>query len=258
MNLIDTHTHLYLNQFKDDLDDVINNAINNNINKFLLPNINSETTASMIKICKKYPKNCYPMMGIHPCDVKKESIENEITHVKEMLDKYSFIAIGEIGIDLYWDKTTIDIQKDAFRAQIEIAKKHNLPIVIHVRDSFNETIDIVEELNDKNLSGVFHCFTGSIHEAQRIIDLNGFYLGIGGVLTFKNSGLDETIKNIDANHLLLETDAPFLAPTPYRGKRNESKYIKNIAEKLSEIHNLSLKDIAEITTQNAMNLFNLK
>ena len=178
------------------------------------------------------------MMGIHPCDVKKENIENEITHVKEMLDKYSFIAIGEIGIDLYWDKTTIDIQKDAFRAQIEIAKKHNLPIVIHVRDSFNETIDIVEELNDKNLSGVFHCFTGSIHEAQRIIDLKGFYLGIGGVLTFKNSGLNETIKNIDANHLLLETDAPFLAPTPYRGKRNESKYIKNIAEKLYEIHNL--------------------
>ena len=258
MNLIDTHTHLYLNEFKDDLDAVINDAIKNQITKFLLPNINSETTESMMRICKKYPKNCYPMMGIHPCDVKEESIENEISHVTEMIERYKFIAIGEIGIDLYWDKTTLGLQKDAFRMQIKIAKKHNLPIVIHVRESFNEAIDIVEELNDESLSGVFHCFTGNVQEAQRIIDLKGFYLGIGGVLTFKNSGLDETIRNIDANHLLLETDAPFLAPTPFRGKRNESKYIKNIAEKLSEIHNLSLKDIASITTQNAMTLFNLK
>tara|TARA_B100001142_G_scaffold304100_1_gene331913 strand:+ start:32 stop:625 length:594 start_codon:yes stop_codon:yes gene_type:complete len=197
------------------------------------------------------------MMGLHPCDVKKENMEKELLHVKDMLEKEYFIAVGEIGIDLYWDQSTLDIQKEAFRFQIELAKKHKLPIAIHVRDSFVPAIKMVEELNDNNLSGVFHCFTGNIEYAERIINLGNFYLGIGGVLTFKNAGVYKTITEIDMKHLILETDAPYLAPTPYRGKRNESKYIINIAEKLSEIKGISLEEVATITTSNAKNLFKI-
>jgi len=218
MNFIDTHTHLYLKQFKDDIDKVIENAIADKVTKFLLPNISSETTNAMMNLCSKYPENCYPMIGLHPCDVKKETIDQELNHVKNMLSKESFIAIGEIGIDLYWDKKTLDYQKEAFTSQIKLSKKYNLPIAIHVRDSFNETIKIVEQLNDSNLSGIFHCFTGNIEEAKRIINLENFYLGIGGVLTFKNSGLDKTVKDLDLKNIMIETDSPFLAPAPFRGK----------------------------------------
>ena len=197
------------------------------------------------------------MMGLHPCDVKKESLEKELLHVEGMLEKNKFIAVGEIGLDLYWDKTTLDIQKEAFENQIKLAKKHQLPIVIHVRESFNEAIEIVEKLNDENLSGVFHCFTGDVRDAKRITDLGNFYLGIGGVLTFKNAGVDKTIKEIDLKHVMLETDSPYLTPTPFRGKRNESKYILNIAQKLAEVKGVSLEEIAEITNQNAINLFKI-
>jgi len=258
MNFIDTHAHLYSNKFKDDRNDVINNAIQSGVIKIFLPNISSKYTYSMLDLCKKFPKICFPMMGLHPCDVKIESIEKELLHVEEMLKKEKFIAVGEIGLDLYWDKSTLDIQKEAFRFQIELAKKHKLPIAIHVRDSFTEAIEIVEELNDENLSGVFHCFTGDNEQANRVIDLQNFFLGIGGVLTFKNSGLDKTISKIDIKHLLLETDAPYLTPSPYRGKRNESKYIVNIAEKLAEIKGISINEVGEITTKNARNLFKLK
>ncbi len=257
MNFIDTHTHLFLKQFEKDIDNVIEQAIVSGVNKMLLPNISSETTSAMMELCKKYQKNCFPMMGLHPCEVKKESMQKQLSHVQQMLEKEKFIAVGEIGLDLYWDKTTLDIQKAAFAFQIQLAKKHKLPIVIHVRESFNEAIEIVEELNDENLNGVFHCFTGSVEDANRIIDLKNFYLGIGGVLTFKNAGLDKTIEQINLEHLILETDSPYLAPTPFRGKRNESKYILNIAEKLAEIKNLSLEEVATISTQNANNLFKI-
>ena len=257
MKFIDTHTHLYLKQFSEDIDTVISDSISSGVDKLFLPNISSETTKDMLDLCKKYPETCYAMMGLHPCDVKSESMEKELLHVEEMLEKEKFIAVGEIGIDLYWDKSTLPLQKEAFIFQIDLAKKYKLPIVIHTRDSFNEAIEIVESLNDENLSGVFHCFTGSVEDAKRITDLGNFYLGIGGVLTFKNSGLDNTIKEIDIQHLLLETDSPYLAPTPFRGKRNESKYIINIAEKLSEIHQISLEDVADKTTNNALKLFKI-
>ncbi len=257
MKFIDTHTHLFLKQFRGDIDSVIENAIASGVSKMFLPNISSETTNSMMALCQKYPENCFPMMGLHPCDVKKESMEKELLHVERMLEKEKFIAVGEIGLDLYWDKTTLDIQKEAFEAQIKLAKKHQLPIVIHVRESFNDTIEIVETINDECSSGVFHCFTGNMGDAKRITDLGNFYLGIGGVLTFKNSGLDNTIKEIDISHLILETDSPYLTPTPFRGKRNESKYIRNIAEKLAEVKGISLDEISEVTNRNASNLFNI-
>ena len=257
MNLIDTHTHLYLSQFDNDIDSVIKNAIDNGISKMLLPNIDSTTTQQMLSLSNKYPKNCFPMIGLHPCSVKKETVDKEILHVKEMLDKENFLAIGEIGLDLHWDKSTLEIQKKAFEDQINLAKKYKLPIVIHVRDSFNEAIEIVERLNSSELKGVFHCFTGDQKDAQRVIELQDFYLGIGGVVTFKNGGLDKNIEQISLDHIMLETDAPYLTPSPYRGSRNESKYILNIAQKIADIYDLELKKIAEVTTKNAYNLFQL-
>ena len=257
MNLIDTHTHLYLSQFDNDIDSVIKNAIDNGISKMLLPNIDSTTTQQMLSLSKKYPKNCFPMIGLHPCSVKEETVDKEILHVKEMLDKENFLAIGEIGLDLHWDKSTLEIQKKAFEDQINLAKKYKLPIVIHVRDSFNEAIEIVERLNSSELKGVFHCFTGDQKDAQRVIELQDFYLGIGGVVTFKNGGLDKNIEQISLDHIMLETDAPYLTPSPYRGSRNESKYILNIAQKIADIYDVELKKIAEVTTKNAYNLFQL-
>ena len=197
------------------------------------------------------------MIGLHPCDVKHETYKKELKIVEDELKTGNYIAIGEIGLDLYWEKRTLEIQKDTFEFQINLAKNHKLPIAIHVRESFKEAIEIVEKLNDKDLSGVFHCFTGSINDAKRIIGLGNFYLGIGGVLTFKNSGLDKTIEQIDLKHLILETDSPYLAPTPFRGKRNESKYIVHIAEKLAEVKGVSLEEIAEITSRNASTLFKI-
>ena len=257
MKLIDTHSHLYSSQFNDDRTQVVNNAIANGVSTILLPNISSKYTKGMLALCAEFPNNCYPMMGLHPCDVSEENFKHEIAHVEKELETGKYTAVGEIGLDLHWDKSTLEIQKKAFIHQIELAKKYKLPIAIHVRDSFNEAIEIIEELNDKNLRGVFHCFTGSNEDAERVINLGGFYLGIGGVLTFKNSGLDKTIVAIDLKHLILETDAPYLAPTPNRGKRNESKYIVNIAEKLAEVHQTSIEKVAETTTLNAKKLFGL-
>ena len=257
MNLMDTHTHLYLKHFKQDREKVIRKAITNGVDKMLLPNINSSTIKAMNKICADFPKNCFAMIGLHPCDVKHETYKKELKIVEDELKTGNYIAIGEIGLDLYWEKRTLEIQKDTFEFQINLAKNHKLPIAIHVRESFKEAIEIVEKLNDKDLSGVFHCFTGSINDAKRIIGLGNFYLGIGGVLTFKNSGLDKTIEQIDLKHLILETDSPYLAPTPFRGKRNESKYIVHIAEKLAEVKGVSLEEIAEITSRNASTLFKI-
>ena len=257
MQFIDTHSHLYSSQFDEDRTQAINDAISAGVSTILLPNISSEYTKGMLELCDEFPENCFPMMGLHPCDVNEDNIEAELLHVEQELAKGKYIAVGEIGLDLYWDKTKLKIQEKAFIHQIELAKKNKLPIAIHVRDSFAEAIEIIEKLNDENLRGVFHCFTGSIEDAQRVISLGGFYLGIGGVLTFKNSGLDKTISAIELQHLILETDAPYLAPTPFRGKRNESKYIINIAEKLAEVQQIDIEEVAKITTLNAKKLFGL-
>jgi TatD DNase family protein len=257
MQFIDTHSHLYSSQFDEDRTKVVKEAIAAGVETILLPNIASNYTKGMLDLCTEFPNNCYPMMGLHPCDAKEETLSSELAHIEEELAKGSYVAVGEIGLDLHWDKSTLDIQKKAFIQQIKWAKYYNLPIAIHVRDSFSEAIEIIEKLNDESLRGVFHCFTGNIEDAQRVINLDGFYLGIGGVLTFKNSGLDKTIKDIDIQHLILETDAPYLAPAPFRGKRNESKYIINIAEKLAEVHQINIEKVAEITTKNAKNLFQL-
>ena len=255
MKLIDTHSHLYSEQFDNDRSQVVRNAISKGVDKILLPNISSKYTDRMLDLCKEFPQNCYPMMGLHPCDVTEENYATEISHVEGELKIGNYIAVGEIGLDLHWDKSTFKIQKKAFIHQIKLAKKYQIPIVIHVRDSFPEAINIIENLNDKNLTGVFHCFTGDISDAESIFSLKGFYLGIGGVLTFKNSGLSETIEKIDLKHLVLETDSPYLAPSPFRGKRNESKYILDIAEKLAILHKINIEDVVSITTKNAKELF---
>ena len=257
MNFIDTHTHLFASEFDNDIDIVIKNALDNGISKMLLPNIDSTTTTKMLQLCDRHPNNCYPMIGLHPCSVKKDNLEKEISHVEQMLSQNKFIAVGEIGLDLYWDKSTLDLQKIAFGSQIELAKKYKLPIAIHVRDSFDEAIEIVERLNDDNLSGVFHCFTGNLEEAQRIINLNNFYLGIGGVVTFKNGGINKIINQVSLDRIILETDSPYLSPTPFRGTRNESRYLLNIAHKMAELYNIDIEDIAKKTTKNAIDLFHL-
>jgi len=257
MQFIDTHSHLYSSQFDEDRTQAINDAISAGVSTILLPNISSEYTKGMLEVCGEFPENCFPMMGLHPCDVNEDNIEGELLHVEQELAKGKYIAVGEIGLDLYWDKTKLEIQKKAFIHQIELAKKYKLPIAIHVRDSFAEAIEIIEKLNDESLSGVFHCFTGRVEDAQRVISLGDFYLGIGGVLTFKNSGLDKTIAKIELQNLILETDAPYLAPAPLRGKRNESKNIVNIAEKLADVQQIDIEDVARITTLNAKKLFGL-
>ncbi len=257
MQLIDTHSHLYSDKFDSDRSDVVRNAIKNSVSTILLPNISSKYTSSMLDLCSRFPVNCLPMMGVHPCEINEKNYKHEIEHVEKELTTKKYIAVGEIGIDLYWYKSTFEIQKKAFIHQIELAKKYNLPIVIHVRNAFEETIEIVEKYNSNKLRGVFHCFTGSINEANRVLELQDFFLGIGGVLTFKNSGLDKTIKELELEKILLETDSPYLAPTPFRGKRNESKYLLNITEKLAEIHNITIEEVADITTKNAKILFRL-
>ncbi len=257
MKFIDTHSHLYSEQFKNDRTIAINEAIALGVDTILLPNISSKYTNNLLQLCNQFPENCFPMMGLHPCDVSEENFDSEMQHVEIELATNKYIAVGEIGLDLYWDKTKIEVQKRAFIHQIKLAKKYQIPIAIHVREAFDEAIEIVESLNDNTLRGVFHCFTGSIVEAKRVIDLKDFYLGIGGVVTFKNSGLDQTIKEISLKNLILETDSPYLAPVPFRGKRNESKYLTKIAEKIAQIKNMTIKEIAEITTANAKKLFHI-
>lgn len=254
MNFIDTHTHLYLDQFKDDIDSVIQNAIDSGVSKMLLPNIDSNTIASMNALSEKFPGVCYPMIGLHPSDVK-ENYQEELAIVKKESESNKYIAIGEIGIDLYWDKTFLVQQQEAFSFQLELAKSLALPVVIHARDSFDEIFEVLDQHNDDSLTGVLHCFTGNLEQANRIINYGGFKLGIGGVATFKNGGLDKVIPHIDLEHLILETDSPFLAPTPYRGKRNESQYIPIIADKIAQMKGIKIEEVAEVTTVNALGLF---
>ena len=256
MKLIDTHTHLYLDNFDADRNEVIYNAIDNGVEMMLLPAIDSTTFNAMMDLSKNFPANCFPMIGLHPTSVK-DNYEEEMELVQNELMSGSYIAVGEIGIDLYWDKTHFDQQKDAFRRQLKLAKKHRVPVVIHTRNSFDDIYPIVKEECTDDLKGVFHCFTGSETEAQKIADL-GFKMGIGGIITFKNSGLDKVVATIPLEHLLLETDAPFLTPAPFRGKRNQSAYLTYIAEKLAEVKDMEIGEVAEVTTMNAIELFNLK
>lgn len=251
--LVDTHAHLYVKQFDEDREDMLKRSIQNGIEKFYLPNIDSSSIEAMLELEAKHPTQCYPMMGLHPCSVK-ENYKEELAIVEQWLSKRPFVAIGEIGLDLHWDTTFFEQQKDAFRTQIRWAKQLNIPIVIHSRKSTWEAIEIVREEKDERLSGIFHCFGDDIEAAQAIIDLD-FYLGIGGVLTFKKSGLDKTMKEISMEHVVLETDSPYLAPTPYRGKRNESAYIRLIAQKLADVKGLTLEEVAKITTKNANTIF---
>lgn len=256
MKFIDTHTHLFLEHFNDDIEKVITNALEKGVEKFFLPNIDSGSINDVLELVKKYPGNCYPMSGLHPTSVK-ENYKEELAMVEKLLKEGQFYGVGETGIDLYWDKTFLKEQKEAFAFQLELAKKYQLPIIIHVRDSFNEVFEVVDAHNDENLSGIFHCFTGDYKQAKKIMDYRGFKLGIGGVLTFKNSKLGETIEKVPLEYIVLETDSPYLAPTPYRGKRNESSYIPLIAEKLAEIYKYPIGKVAEITTQNALAIFKL-
>jgi TatD DNase family protein len=253
MIFTDTHTHLYLDAFDDDRRQVVENAIKQEIKFMLLPNIDSGSADNLLALCEVFPENCFPMMGLHPTSVK-ENYKEELKIVSEWFEKKKFIAVGEVGIDLYWDKTFLKQQEEAFRFQIDLALKYDLPVAIHSRESFSEIAAILQDYRDTGLKGVFHCFTGTIAQAELAIDL-GFYLGIGGVLTFKNSGLDKVMEMTELKHILLETDSPFLAPVPFRGKRNESSYIPLIARKLAEVKNTTIDEIAVVTTSNAKHLF---
>jgi TatD DNase family protein len=254
MILTDTHTHLYSSQFDEDRTEAINTCIENGISRLFLPNIDCSSIDGMLALEKEFPNNCFAMMGLHPCSVK-ENYKEELALAEKWLNKRNFCAIGEIGVDLYWDKSTLAIQQDAFRTQIMWAKERNLPFVIHCRDAFDEIFEIMDELNDEKMRGIFHCFTGSLEQANHIINYGDFKLGIGGVVTFKNAGLDKVVEQIDLKHLVLETDSPYLAPVPYRGKRNESSYLLHIAEKVSDLHQVSIEDVAKITTANSKEVF---
>lgn len=256
MILTDTHTHLYSTEFGEEKQDLIQKAIENGVSRFFMPNVDSKSIEGMFEIEKQFPNNCFSMMGLHPCSVN-EHVETELKIVEDWLSKRKFVAIGEIGIDLYWDKTFFAQQQIAFRQQIELAKKHNLPYVIHSRNSFDEVMEIVNEFKADKIKAIFHCFSGTVEQAEQVIQSGNFKLGIGGVVTFKNSGLDKVVEAIDLKHIVLETDAPYLAPVPHRGKRNEPEYLLLVAKKIAEIKNISIEEVAEITTKNSVEVFGI-
>ena len=255
MIITDTHTHLYSEAFDEDREAMIKRALDANIERFFIPAIDSSYTEAMFRLEKAYPENVHLMMGLHPTSVK-ENYKKELQHVETLFKQRTFVAVGEIGIDLYWDKSTLKIQQDAFRQQIQLAKTYKLPIVIHCREAFDEIFDVLDDVNGDDLFGIFHCFTGTLEQAKQAISYN-MKLGIGGVVTFKNGGIDKFINQIDLKHIVLETDSPYLSPTPYRGKRNESSYIINVLNKLSELYNLSPEEIANITTANSVDVFKI-
>lgn len=256
MKFIDSHCHLYLEDFASDLETAVNRSVEAGVDRILLPNIDLTSWEPMLKVSEQFPGVCYAMAGIHPTSVKPETIKHELAELELQLAKNTFIAIGEIGIDLYWDKTHQELQEEIFLYQIQLAKKHKLPIAIHVRKSFDEVWRILKPETRSDLKGVFHCYPGDTVQARKVIEA-GFFLGIGGVVTFKNSGLQKVVSEIGIDHLILETDAPFLAPTPFRGKRNEPSYIPIIAEKIAELCNITVDEVANITTNNTVQLFNL-
>lgn len=255
MIITDTHTHLYSEAFEEDREAMMQRALDANIKRFFIPAIDSSYTEAMFRLEKTYPDNVHLMMGLHPTSVK-DNYKEELRIVAELFKKRSFVAVGEIGIDLYWDKSTLQIQQDAFKYQIKLAKRYNLPIVIHCREAFDEIFEILEEEKDDKLFGIFHCFTGTFEQAQKAMSYN-MKLGIGGVVTFKNGKIDQFINQIDLKHIVLETDAPYLSPIPYRGKRNESSYIINVLIKLSELYGLPKEEVARITTDNSIDVFKI-
>ncbi len=257
MPFIDTHSHIYLPQFDHDRELMLQRAREVGIEKIFLPNIDLASIPLIHKLCDEHPRMCYPMMGLHPCDVK-EGFEVVLVQMRALFSQRKYIAVGEIGIDLYWDRTTLPMQIDAFRAQILWAMELQLPIVIHARDSFDEIFSVLDELNDDRLRGVFHCFTGTNEQARKVIEYGGFMMGIGGVLTYEKSGLDAVVANIPMEYLILETDSPYLTPKPFRGKRNESAYVRFVAGRLAEVSNISMEEIGSITSENALRMFDLQ
>ena len=255
MILTDTHTHLYSSQFQDDRTEVIQRAIDAGVSRFFIPAIDSTYTQKMYDLEQLFPENIFLMMGLHPCYVKENYLE-ELAHVEAQFAKRNFYAVGEIGMDLFWDKNFLKEQQHAFQHQIQLAKKNKLGINIHCRDAFDETFEVLESEKASDLFGIFHCFTGDLQQAERAISL-GLKLGIGGVSTFKNGKIDQFLNKIDLQHIVLETDSPYLAPLPHRGKRNESSYTVLIAQKLAEIYNLTIEEIAKITTENSKAVFGI-
>ncbi len=256
MNLIDTHTHLYVSEFDSDRDEAVRRATENGISKMILPAINSDYIPAQLQLAEKYPENCFLAAGLHPSEVN-ENFEKELNIVEKELQTGKYIAAGEIGIDLYWDKKFAEQQKTAFEKQVIWAKKYSLPVIIHVRDAFDEVFEIIDRQNDTSLTGIFHSFTGTYGEAEKIMSYGGFKIGINGIITFKNSGLDKVVKEIDLKYLVLETDSPYLSPVPKRGKRNESSHLVYIAEKIAEIKGISTEKLAEITNKNAIEIFQI-
>jgi len=253
MKLIDSHCHLFLPEFNTDRDEVIQRGIKSKVEKFVLPNVDSSTITDLLDLVFSYPSYCFPLLGLHPSSVE-EDYNSDLEKLKTYLERNKFYGIGEIGLDFYWDRTFEKEQILAFRTQLEWAAELNLPAIIHIRESFDETFEVIEELGRNELTGIFHCFTGTLEQAKRAIDL-GFYLGLGGILTFKNAGLDKVVREIPLEHLVLETDSPYLAPAPRRGKRNEPAFLPYIANKLAEIKDLDVHKIAEQTSLNAARIF---
>jgi len=255
MIITDTHTHLYSEAFDEDRLEMVQRAIDGNVKRFFIPAIDSTYTESMFQLEKDFPDNVFLMMGLHPTHVK-ENYKEELEYVEVHLAKRKFYAIGEIGIDLYWDKTTLAIQIEAFRYQINLAKQYKLPIVIHCREAFDKIFEVLEQEKSDDLFGIFHCFTGNVEQAKQAISYN-MKLGIGGVVTFKNGKIDQFINQIDLKHIVLETDSPYLAPKPYRGKRNESFYIYRVLEKLAELYEITEQEVAQVTTENSKDVFGI-
>ena len=252
--LIDTHAHLYLENFRQDIDEVLVRAENLNVKKIFLPNIDMTTVDDLHNLCERFPDFCFPMMGVHPCSIKNDTYKQELREGEAHLKEKKYYGIGETGIDLYWDKSTERIQIFAFEEQINWALTYDIPVIIHSRDALDLTIDIISNNQNGHLKGIFHCFNGTIEQCKQIMNLN-FMMGLGGVVTYKNAKLDDVIKYMPLKNMLLETDAPYLSPVPHRGKRNESSYICEVAEKIANVKNVSVNEINEITTTNAVNLF---
>ena len=253
--LTDTHIHLYSSEFDKDRKELISRALSEGIERFFMPNVDDKTIEAMMKVAVQYPSHCFPMMGLHPCSVQSD-YKSKLKIMEKWLTKEKFYAVGEIGMDYYWSKAYLNEQKDAFLTQVQWAMDLDLPVVIHSRDSFDDIAEMLAPLNSDKLKGVFHCFTGSMQQADKGIKL-GFYLGIGGVVTFKNSGLDKVLTEIPEANIILETDAPYLAPVPHRGKRNEPSYLNLIAEKVASIKGKSIEEIAAVTTENSKKLFGI-
>lgn len=255
MQFIDTHSHFYVQDFDGDRDEIIKESLNKGIYRILLPNIDWDSMQSMLNVCKTYPQICYPMIGLHPCDVK-ENYKEVLQKIFDCFSPHIFVGVGETGIDLYWDNTFINEQKEAFRFQIQFALKHDLPLVIHKRQSYYETLEVLNEFRGEKLKGVFHCYSGSLAHAEEIIE-KGFLLGIGGTVTYKKKNLSEILPYIPLEYIVLETDAPYLAPEPHRGKRNSSHYIPIIAQKIADIKQITIEEVAQQTTLSAKKLFSL-